>query len=146
MRALRALVLMWPVWILAAYANTPDSGPIPIDAQALNNKRLFFSEVQRQVGGAGKTLATPSKQTKSINRSVSSANPAELRSDEVLHYTGFVHSARGVQLLLNGYPWKPGQLDVVSARMEPETQQIELETTGGALYRLLPGESVEVKP
>ena len=129
-----------------AHANSPGSGPTPIDVLVLDNKRLFFSEGQRQAGNAGYKPIKQSTKSVDINHSARSTEATELISDEVLHYTGVVHSARGVQLLLNGYPWKPGQLEIVSARLDPQTQQIEIETSLGVLHRLLPGETVEVKP
>ena len=137
MRLLIALALPWQLWHSVLYANTLDSNLTLIDTQALDNKRLFFSEIQRQVGDMD---GVDNGKKKHITPSL------ELGSDEALHYTGVVHSARGVQLLLNGYPWLPGQLAVVSARLHPDTQLIEIETANGELHRLLPGDTLEINP
>ena len=149
MRSLILIALLWWLGCSIAYANTLDSNSTPIDTQALDNKRLFFSEMQRKVRDADdvkKTLVTQKKENGGVDRSANHASSTELGSDDVLHYTGVVHSARGVQLLLNGYPWAPGQLDIVSARLQPDTQHVEIKTVNGVLHRLLPGDKVELKP
>ena len=149
MKLLITIILLWQLGHLAVYANTLGLGSAPIDTQALDNKRLFFNENQRQIGGVGDVKnerVAQSIESDGINGAAGNARLVDFGSDKLLHYTGIVHSARGVQLLLNGYPWTPGQLAIVSARLQPDTQFIEIETTNGAIHRLLPGDTVEVKP
>lgn len=146
------IILLWQLGHSAVYANTSGVGPAPIDTQALNNKRLFFSQDQRQNGdlsdvSAGKKeLVAQSIDSGGLNSAAGNSRSVPLELDKPLHYTGIVRSARGVQLLLNGYPWTPGQLAIVSARLQPDTQIIEIETTNGVIHRLLPGDTIEVKP
>ncbi len=144
MKLLASLFMVWYLVLSLAHANQADSASI--DAQALQNKRLFFSEDQRQAHIKRKTLREQSTKSAVNKGSARGASPTELGSDDMLHYTGIVYSDRGVQLLLNGYPWLPGQLGVISARLQPETQQIEIKTTNGNQHLLLPGETVEIQP
>ncbi|MEE9336192.1 MAG: hypothetical protein V3U65_19055 [Granulosicoccaceae bacterium] len=149
MRSLITIALLWQLGFLVAYANTLDSNSTAIDTEALDNKRLFFNEIQRQVDGIGnikKKPVTPKKDSDGIDGSANQASPTERGSTDMLHYTGVVYSVRGVQLLLNGYPWVPGQLDIVSARLQPDTQLVEIKTANGVLHRLLPGDRVELSP
>lgn len=148
LKLLVTIILLCQLENLAVYADTLGLGPSPIDTQALDNKRLFFSENQRQVGDRGvdkKELTAQLIESDDPDTYAANTGLVDLESNRLLHYTGSVHSERGVQLLLNGYPWLPGQLAIISARLQPDTQVIEIKTTGGAVYRLSPGDTVELK-
>jgi len=126
--------------------DSNDASAPTIDTHALKNKRLFFDAGQRGLGQDTKNSDQPSTSRGSKKYSKANAKVAPLISDSVVRYTGVVYSDRGVQILLNGYPWQRGQLKVMAARFQVQTQQIEIETESGMRYQLMPGDTVEIKP
>ena len=149
--------LLWSLGSSFAMANTPGSGLPAIDTTVLDNTRLFFNEAQRQLAGVGNDhgINTGASNGEGDNKggaknhtNSSARKPPSIRpeSDSVLSYTGIVQSVRGTQLLINGVPWRPWQQAVVSARVQIDTQLLEIDLENGKQYQLLPGESVKVKP
>ncbi len=148
-KPLVAIFLLCQLGYSELYSDTSGLSSVLIDTQALDDKRLFFSENQRHASDktvVKKELATQSRRSDSLDASASNAELADHESNKLLHYSGSVRSKRSVQLLLNGYPWVPGQLAIVSARLQPDTQIIEIKTTSGEVIRLSLGETVELKP
>ena len=149
MKMLIAAGLLWQLVNSTVSVNTPSAGPASIDIGVLDNKRLFFNEAQRQVGHVGVDNQNVAKQSNKYENTYGNGSHlsiTQLVSDVLLRYTGVVHSERGVQLLLNGFPWQPGQLAIVSARLQADTQLVEIEMDNGAQYRLMPGDSIEIRP
>lgn len=149
MKMLIVAGLLWQLVNSTVSVNTPSAGPASIDIGVLDNKRLFFNEAQRRGGHVGADGQNMAKQSNKIEIAYDNANHSSVtrpESDEVLRYSGVVHSERGVLLLLNGIPWQPGQLGVVSARLQADTLLVEIEMDNGAQYRLMPGDSIEIRP
>ena len=149
MRLLIATGLLWQLVTSAVWANTLSLSPASIDTGVLDNKRLFFNEAQRQGGQVvadRQNLAKQSNKFENTSGHASHSSITRPESDAVLQYTGVVHSERGVQILLNGVPWQPGQLAIVSARLQADTQLVEIEMDNGVQYRLMPGDAIELRP
>ncbi len=137
------LVSMDAQFSIAYASDLPSS---VINAGALNQKRLFFAETQRRVGTERASVPLSAHVvTKSVLADSKKADQAsrEIR-DSTLHYTGVIRSTRGLQVLLNGLPWRSGDFDVVSARLQLGSDLLEVTLLSGKRYRLKPGETIEL--
>jgi|GEM_PF-6346009 len=134
-------LILFSVITLADTADNPQ-----LNSKAIDHSRLFFNAAQRQASVISAKAIPPDKHINSIKPIPANQSKEVTRHTSVVRYNGVIQSERGIQLLFNGMPWRVGQFDIASARLQLATQQVEIKTTHGAKFHLLPGESVELKP
>jgi hypothetical protein len=118
-----------------------------IDADILKARRLFYSDTHRNDDSDHSTGLVADQEAIEAD-AMSSAGPHTplVIKTATLQFTGLVRSERGLQILLNGIPWRAGDSNVISARLKLGSDLLEVTLRSGKRHRLSPGESIEVVP